>query len=658
MAAADAARDEYEQYRCPVDDDRRKKEVAFVSDTPDGVLDEIEAKALESRKEEEQRRQMGAPLSQETRDKISDLGGFEDNTTFNWRAARGVFEREGVPIDRFYEMLSALADYDDPAEGAEQEISRARQADVDRGARNLSGDANAGEEDILEDRRAAEQARQAQQITGEQCSRAEEECEAGEREACEFLQEVCGVDEEIIHDVLLNPPEDPGAGELPEPVDGTDAVDVDRLAGLAEGPVDPRGRIETALAEDDAAGAIEGAALGALKRSWSGYQAAVSNAEDALAQLREQWEYAQQAARAINSIRDAHGQDPLHFDRLEEFQAEMADFSRQVARDCEECHADHSEHDHDTDTGDREDMRQAVLDGFGDTAVGTSTATETGGPEFAADLDLGMDPIDPADRQGTATDAAADLQLDTETLDPRGRAETALAGAGDQDAPDRMAGLRETGALNPERRIERATNNATGPEWDAGTVASITGLAYPAASDVVDTFRGWADWATHIDGYLSDPGMDPEFSDYGSTGMFRTLSPGAKGRLSKQMTPTAARRVLLEAGLPAMVEVYENAGKLPVGEIPDTGADAGDVIETDPQQSLGGGRANDQARLAGGEFGDVETEIESTDAENPGGMLADERGDTTDAPTGENTEQQVPDAFNVPEGGQDSLTDF
>ena len=194
-------------------------------------------------------------------------------------------------------------------------------------------------------------------------------------------------------------------------------------------------------------------------------------------------------------------------------------------------------------------------------------------------------------------------------------------------------------------------------------MASITGLAYPAASDVVDTFRGWAEWAMHIRGYLATPGRDSEFSDYGSTGMFRTLSPGAKGRLSKQMTPTAARRVLLEADDPEIVDLHAEAGDLPAPAEPEAATDTGDVIETGPvgpQQSLGDGRADDQARLAGGEFGDVETEIESTDPapENPGGMMADERGDTTDAPAGENTEQQVPDAFNVPEGGQDSLTDF
>jgi hypothetical protein len=258
-----------------------------------------------------------------------------------------------------------------------------------------------------------------------------------------------------------------------------------------------------------------------------------------------------------------------------------------------------------------------------------------------------------------AYDAAAEL------ADGMGTARSRPAGGrtdpGDETpTTDRMAGLRETGPLNPNRRIETATNNATGREFDASTISSVTGIAYPSASDVADTFRGWAEWADHIEAVLVNP--DSDLDGYGSTGRFDGIGTGAKSRLSKQMDRTAARRVLLEAGRPASVEVYENAGKIPVGSTPDPDADG--VITTGPvgpQQSLGrGGRADDQSRLAGGEFGDVETEIESSDntPENPGGLDADRREDTTDAPTTDNTEQQVPDAFQVPEGGQDSLTDF
>jgi len=78
-----------------------------------------------------------------------------------------------------------------------------------------------------------------------------------------------------------------------------------------------------------------------------------------------------------------------------------------------------------------------------------------------------------------------------------------------------------------------------------------------------------------------------------------------------------------------------------------------DVVEFDDQQALGGGRANDQARLAGGETGEAgQGETVEHVAENPGGLMADER---EDAETESTTEQQRPDAFQVAEGGQGTL---
>jgi len=77
------------------------------------------------------------------------------------------------------------------------------------------------------------------------------------------------------------------------------------------------------------------------------------------------------------------------------------------------------------------------------------------------------------------------------------------------------------------------------------------------------------------------------------------------------------------------------------------------VIETDDQQTLGGDRANDQARLAGGEQGEQGQgeAVEAVD-ENPGGIMADERTETS---SDGSTEQQVPDEFQVAEGGQETL---
>jgi hypothetical protein len=98
--------------------------------------------------------------------------------------------------------------------------------------------------------------------------------------------------------------------------------------------------------------------------------------DDALAELRQEWENAQQAGNAINEIRADHGQPPLHFENLEAAQADLMDLLRKMAADCSECHAAHGEHDHDTDSGDLEDIRVVVTDGASQTPVGTSEETE------------------------------------------------------------------------------------------------------------------------------------------------------------------------------------------------------------------------------------------------------------------------------------------
>jgi len=81
-------------------------------------------------------------------------------------------------------------------------------------------------------------------------------------------------------------------------------------------------------------------------------------------------------------------------------------------------------------------------------------------------------------------------------------------------------------------------------------------------------------------------------------------------------------------------------------------AERAGVLEMNDQQTLGGERADDQARLAGGETGAVETETETTLVENAGGVMADQRGDVSDSTE---TEQMTPDAFQVAEGGQNTF---
>jgi hypothetical protein len=113
-----------------------------------------------------------------------------------------------------------------------------------------------------------------------------------------------------------------------------------------------------------------------MQRAWNGYKGSISLLDESVEDyLRPEWDNAQQAARAINAIRREHGQDPIHFDRLEEIQADLLDLARKMAADCHECHASHESHDHDIAAGDREDVRDFVGHGGDETPTGVSEST-------------------------------------------------------------------------------------------------------------------------------------------------------------------------------------------------------------------------------------------------------------------------------------------
>jgi len=85
----------------------------------------------------------------------------------------------------------------------------------------------------------------------------------------------------------------------------------------------------------------------------------------------------------------------------------------------------------------------------------------------------------------------------------------------------------------------------------------------------------------------------------------------------------------------------------------DDATDPTEAMETDDQRTLSGDRSDNQARLAGGERGERgQGEVVDAVEENPGGLLSDKRAESGES--GE-TEQQVPDAFAVAEGGQETL---
>jgi len=315
-AAADAARERHSEHLCPVDDDRRLMTVAYQSDTPDSVLDLERLEAADSRGE----RSDGpgqVPLSDAERERIDFISGRANVP--HAKAVKGIATAEGVE-----DWLS----YYDPELTVDEHREVMQRAAKESGAR--SGDVDVDEK----------AGRAAKAAKSDRCDHARGHCAAGDPEACEFLTETYQYTlDEVRNDVLNERAPDP----RPDP---THPDDHDPLTGKQKG---------------------------ALKQSWQGYKGAIAEVEAAISSLRESWEQAQQAARAINAIRSAAGQDAIDFERLEEEQARVLDFSRMMAADCHECGANHSGHDHAVTNGPRENVTEAVVEGAETTPVGTST---------------------------------------------------------------------------------------------------------------------------------------------------------------------------------------------------------------------------------------------------------------------------------------------
>ncbi|MCD2202756.1 hypothetical protein [Halobacterium sp. KA-6] len=116
---------------------------------------------------------------------------------------------------------------------------------------------------------------------GEECDHARDHCEHGDPDACEFLSDACGYDDEEVAAIL-------------------DENDPD--------------------SEQD----IEGEAAGALGRAWQGYKAAIARLAQEIDDALEAKRNAEQAAAAINAIRADHGQEPIELERLEELSDRLA----------------------------------------------------------------------------------------------------------------------------------------------------------------------------------------------------------------------------------------------------------------------------------------------------------------------------------------------
>jgi len=309
-ATADSYREEHEEFLCS-EDDARLKTVRFSSDAPEWLIEQAQLEAMESRGE--QNNSTGqVPLSDHERGDI-DFSKTRASVP-HARAVKAIAREQGID--------DWLAHYD-PALGVDEHRSTFEEI-TPSGGRRL---------DSHEEREAQRRRDAARTAQGEQCDHARGHCENGDPDACEFLRDACGFDQDEIESFL--------------------------------DPDEPK----------DADQEITGKAAGALSRSWGGYQAAVGRLDSALDEVHESWRHAQQAGKAINAIRGEHGQDPIHFEALEEAQAQLADLVRKAAADCHECHADHADHDHDVTADDREDLRDLAGHGADATPMGVSEHT-------------------------------------------------------------------------------------------------------------------------------------------------------------------------------------------------------------------------------------------------------------------------------------------
>jgi hypothetical protein len=259
-AAADSFRDEYDQWVCPVDDDRRLKTVAFKSDTPESVIERAEIEAAAGRGERESDGKQ-VPLTESERDRL-DFG--KESVNVPWaRSIKGIARSEGVD--------DWLAHVDSSLTVDEHRDIMQRAAREDRGQR-LDAEESADEK--------------LQRAEGGQCEHARGHCENGARDACEFLKEACDYSEDEVAAIL-----------------GEDDRDTSTQQQLVTVGGDG-GEFEPMEVPPEQAGA--------LARSWHGYRNAVGRLSRELDDVRDAVTDARQAWRAINAIRTDHGQEDLH----------------------------------------------------------------------------------------------------------------------------------------------------------------------------------------------------------------------------------------------------------------------------------------------------------------------------------------------------------
>lgn len=278
-AAADHHREEFGEHLCS-QDDRRLKTVTFTDGTPEGVIEGAEAAATsEQAAAEEQAIEEVALTDQEKRRLDFSRDGVN---VLKARYLKGLGDQYG--LDPFEHV--DLAEIDKVSD-ARPILDRARKTGgIDRGG-------GAEYDDEAAEREEREQRKQAEKQMAEGCDHARDHCRHGEPEACEYLTESCGYEEEDVDQLLGHADTRALDAEEPEQTE---------LVTVGEGSSD---QMEVTPAQ-----------AGALRRSWQGYKGAIGDLDHALQTARTAVVDARQAFKAINAIRRANDQADLHPDRL------------------------------------------------------------------------------------------------------------------------------------------------------------------------------------------------------------------------------------------------------------------------------------------------------------------------------------------------------
>lgn len=338
-ARADRVREDHAEYLCS-DDDRRLKTVTLASDTPAGIIDQLEAAAISDEAAAEQPALEAVPLTEQEK---RDLDFSRDGVNvFKARYLKGLGQEYGVDPFQHVDLAEI-----DGVEDARPILERARQTGgIDRGG-------GAQYDDAAAEREKRQRRQNAERHAAQECSSARKYCERGEEDACEFLMEACGLSREEAETILMGPEAIEATGDTKQ----TNLVTV----GGDEYP-----EMEVTPAE-----------AGALNRSWQGYKGAINDLEAQLAAVRESITQARRAFQAINSIRGNNDQPDLDPRRLNDLLQEADAIPASVPE-------------------------PTRLDSFDDSTESSQSATGTEDtPEFAPERQgtLGVD-VEPVDSTG------------------------------------------------------------------------------------------------------------------------------------------------------------------------------------------------------------------------------------------------------------------